>query len=94
MRGIEGDKAVLGDDPMAVREGYSDCCGMLGITCWKDDSSCVASVYWLVSRDTCTGVLVDSGTYGPCIKAGGPLWFTGNSLNEKLLNSLVSVIAA
>ena len=45
VRGIEGDKAVLGDDPMAAREGYSDCCGMLGITCWKDYSSCVASVY-------------------------------------------------
>ena len=39
-----GDKAVLGDDPMVAKEGYSDCCGMLGITCQKDNSSCVASV--------------------------------------------------
>ena len=69
-------------------------CGMLGITCQKDNSSCAASVYWLLSEGACTGVLVDSGTYGPCIKAGGPLWSTGNSFNEKLLNSLVSAVAA
>ena len=43
---------------------------------------------------THTGVLVDKGTYGPCIKAGDPLWSTGNSLSEKLLNSLVSAVAA
>ena len=85
MRGIEGDKAVLGDDPMATKEGYTDCCGMLGITCQKDDSSCAASVYWLLSEGTCTGVLVDSETYGPCIKVGGALWSTGNLLNEHCL---------
>ena len=94
MRGIEGDRAVLGDDPIAARDGYSDCCSMLGITCLKDDSSCVASVYWLLSGDTCTGVLDDRGTYVSCIGAGGSLWSTGNLLNEKLLNSLVSVVAA
>ena len=41
-----------------------------------------------------TGLLVDKGTYGPCIMVGGPLWSTGNSLTEKLLSSLVSVVAA
>ena len=41
-----------------------------------------------------TGVLVDKGTYGPCIMVGDPLWSTGNSLSEKLLSSLVSVVAA
>ena len=40
----------------------------------------------------CTGVLIDRGTYGQCIKVGGPLWFTGNSLSEKLHNSLVSAL--
>ena len=85
---------MLGDDPIAAREGYRDCCGMLGITCQKDNLSCVASVYWLLSEGMCTGVLVDSEAYGPCIKAGGLLWSTGNSLKEKLLNSLVSVVAA
>ena len=43
-RGIEADKAVLGDDLIATNEGYSDCCGIFGITCQKDDSSCVVSV--------------------------------------------------
>ena len=43
-RGIEGDKAVLADDPTAANEGYRDCCSIFGITCQKDDSSCAASV--------------------------------------------------
>ena len=41
-----------------------------------------------------TGVLVDKGTYGPCIMVGGLLWSTGNLLREKLLSLLVSVVAA
>ena len=40
------------------------------------------------------GVLVDKGTYGPCITIGGLLWSTGNSLRGKLLSLLVSAIAA
>ena len=44
VRGIEGDKAVLDDDPIATDEGYNDCCGIFGITSQKDDSSCAASV--------------------------------------------------
>ena len=42
--GIEGDMAVLGDDPITTNEGYNDCCGIFGITCQKYNSSCAVSV--------------------------------------------------
>ena len=43
-RGIDGDMAVLREVHTAANEGYNDCCGIFGITCQKDDSSCAASV--------------------------------------------------
>ena len=36
---IDGDTTVFILVPIAANEGYSDCCGMMGITCWKGDSS-------------------------------------------------------
>ena len=86
--------AMLIEVPIATNEGYNNCCDIFGITCQKEDSSCVVSVVCCLSDGTHTGMLVDKGTYGPCIMVGGPLWPTGNSLSEKLLNSLELVVAS
>ena len=43
-RGNGGDMAVLIKVPIAANDGYNDCCDIFGITCQKEDSSCVASV--------------------------------------------------
>ena len=43
-KGIDGDTNVFIEVPIAANDGYNDCCDMFGITCQKEDSSCVASV--------------------------------------------------
>ena len=92
-RSIWGDMAMLIEVPIATNDEYNDCCNIFGITCQGEDSSCVASVVCWLSDGTQTGILVDKGTYGLCIMAGGQLWSTGSLLSEKLLGSLVSAIA-
>ena len=39
-----GIQNVFIEVPIAANDGYNDCCDMFGITCQKEDSSCVASV--------------------------------------------------
>ena len=42
--GIGGVTAVFILVPSATNEGYNECCGTPGITCWKGDSSSAVSV--------------------------------------------------
>ena len=44
VKGIDGDTTVFILVPIAANEEYSDCCSMLGITCWKGDSSGALSI--------------------------------------------------
>ena len=43
-KGIDGDRDVFIEVPIAASHGYNDCYDMFGITCQKEDSSCAASV--------------------------------------------------
>ena len=43
-KGIDGDTDVFKLVPTAANDGYSDWCGMFGITCWKGDSFCALSI--------------------------------------------------
>ena len=65
-KGINGATDVFIDVPIATNEGYNDCCGIFGITCLYEGSSCAASVVWWLSDDMCIGVLVDKGISKLC----------------------------